>query len=235
MASQPRSLHSPRVMRRWFEVVFAVVVLAGCAKDSKQPPTSEAPTSEVRPLPPPPADASAPVARPAEPSPAPTPSPPATGDAAHDFTPTCLALLVVGACGDGPIPAGFAPKPIAAHCKALRATQAEYRKRWVRVARPFFADKVPTDIPKKVVYPFAGGDLSTALTVYPDADEITTISLEPAGDPRTLDVLAGRPGELAQALGTVAYELRFLYRANFSNTMNMIDAMRSAALPTQLI
>ncbi|MEO7097448.1 MAG: hypothetical protein ABI175_29575, partial [Polyangiales bacterium] len=145
-------------------------------------------------------------------------------------------------------------------------------------------------------YPFAGGDLSTALTVYPDADEITTMSLEPAGDPRTLEALARQksspapldvgkdvgkmvkpapvkpgpvpkkkikspavgksdkpersddgntddqpvvlergPPTLEKALRTVEYELRFLYRVNFSNTMNMIDAMRGGLLPTNLI
>jgi hypothetical protein len=88
-------------------------------------------------------------------------------------------------------------------------------------------------VPKKVVYPFAGGDLSTALTVYPDADEITTLSLEPAGDPRSLAVLQGK--DLTKALAKVQYELRFLYKVNFSNTLNMIEAMRGGALPTELI
>lgn len=149
------------------------------------------------------------------------------------------------------------------------------------MATPFFVTHVPATVPKKVVYPFAGGDLSTALTVYPDADEITTMSLEPAGDPRTLEALAKQkvapaltkpmavptktkrspavgksdtpersddggtdddpveqekgPPTLEKALRTVEYELRFLYRVNFSNTINMIDAMRGGLLPTNLI
>lgn len=69
--------------------------------------------------------------------------------------------------------------------------------------------------------------------MYPDADEITTLSLEPAGDPRTLATLKG--GELVAALGKVEYELKWLYRVNFSNTINMIEAMRGGRLPTQLI
>jgi len=40
---------------------------------------------------------------------------------------------------------------------------------------------------------------------------------------------------LEKALGTIQYELRFLYRVNFSNTANMITAMRVGELPTQLI
>jgi hypothetical protein len=83
------------------------------------------------------------------------------------------------------------------------------------------------------VYPFAGGDLSTALAVYPDADEITTLSLEPAGDPLDLGRVSDK--QLAAALKTVATELESLYHANFSVTMNMITAMREGELPTQLI
>jgi len=151
----------------------------------------------------------------------------------HDFTPEALALLAVGACGDVAPPAGFDPKVLAEHCEVIKKTQTDYTDKWLKVATPFFAEHVPPTVPKKVVYPFAGGDLSTALTVYPDADEITTISLEPAGDPRTLATLQG--DDLARALDKIEYELKFLYRVNFSNTMNMIDAMRAGLLPTQLV
>jgi len=140
----------------------------------------------------------------------------------HDFTPDAKALLAVGACGDLPPPAGFDPKLLAGHCEVIKKAQDDYLAQWVRPAHSFFVEHVPSDIPRKVVYPFAGGDLSTALTVYPDADEITTISLEPAGDPRDLGELKGG-------------ELDLLYRVNFSNTINMIDAMREGSLPTQLI
>ena len=44
----------------------------------------------------------------------------------------------------------------------------------------------PTDLPTTVVYPFGGGDLASALVTYPDARDITTISLEHAGDPTRL-------------------------------------------------
>ena len=44
-------------------------------------------------------------------------------------------------------------------------------------------------MPKTVVYPFGGGDLLSALVAFPDATEITTISLEQAGDPRRLRTL----------------------------------------------
>jgi hypothetical protein len=187
-------------------------------------------------------------------------SAPAAGG--HDFTATARVLLAVGACGAGEVPAAFKKDQVKQHCETIDKTQAEYKKSWVDTAKPWFAAHVPATVPKKVVYPFAGGDLSTALTVFPDADEITTMSLEPAGDPRTLEALvkiktapapAGKvakptgnydtdpvvqakgPPSLAKALRTIEYELRFLYRVNFSNTLNMIDAMRGGLLPTQLI
>ncbi|MGE0867189.1 MAG: hypothetical protein AB7P03_01410 [Kofleriaceae bacterium] len=167
----------------------------------------------------------------------------------YDFTEVGRALFAVGACG-GTIPPQYDQDVVEKHCRQVDQVQDDYRAKWVTRARAFFAQHVPANVPKVVVYPFAGGDLSTALTVYPDADEITTMSLEPAGDPRTLaamiqatpsapsktakPVKRGNPA-LGRALATVHKELRFLYRVNFSNTLNMIEAMRGGALPTQLI
>jgi len=165
--------------------------------------------------------------------PAPTPPPPAVATDGHDFTPEAKGLLAVGACGDTAIPEGFSKKLVEDHCAIIKKTQDSYLEKWVKPAKDFFAAHVPKDLPKKVVYPFAGGDLSTALTVFPDADEITTMSLEPAGDPRDVDTVKGK--ELDAALKKVRFELNFLYRVNFSNTINMIDAMREGVLPTQLI
>jgi hypothetical protein len=150
----------------------------------------------------------------------------------HDFLAEAKTLLVAGACADGPEYTAETDL-VAAHCAKLKPAQDDYKKNWIALAEPFFKDHVPKDIPKIVVYPFAGGDLSTALTVYPDADEITTLSLEPAGDPRALARLDHK--DLQRALATVNTELSSLYRANFSVTMNMINAMRGGALPTNLI
>lgn len=204
------------------------------------------------------------AAEPATP-PRPADPPPPPG---HDFTPTARLLLAVGACGEGAVPADFPEAVLKKHCEPLNQAQTEYKDNWVKKAREFFAEKVPKTIPKTIVYPFAGGDLSTALTVFPDAEEITTMSLEPAGDPRTLEALlatsteikpkAAKAGKgkaapkdgadeadarpkkkvnplLEKALGTIQFELKFLYRVNFSNTANMITAMRVGELPTQLV
>jgi len=174
----------------------------------------------------------------------PSAAPPEVTDGVQ-FKDAAVALFAVGACGDVTPPASIPATYLTKHCTIVNRAQEDYRAAWVVKARPFFADKVPATVPKKVVYPFAGGDLSTALTVYPDADEITTLSLEPAGDPRTLESLAtpvaGKSKTprmspaLERALQTIRDELRFLYKVNFSNTMNMIGAMRSGLLPTQLV
>ena len=223
-------------------LLLAAVLFAACGNDkpsvepSNPPPPTVAGSAAPARTPPLPATPSADAA-PAEPvkQAAEVPAPPPTTIAAggHDFTVEGKALLATGACGDGTAPENVTPKQLEKHCGVIKKAQDDYVTSWVTIARPFFAEKVPKDVPKKVVYPFAGGDLSTALTVYPDADEITTMSLEPAGDPRTLAVLKGKA--LDAALEKVQYELKFLYRVNFSNTLNMIEAMRGGRLPTQLI
>jgi len=141
-------------------------------------------------------------------------------------------LLIVGACADG-TPTKVKPDAIAAHCKAMKKMQAEYKASWQANAVAFFAEHTPKTIPKTVVYPFAGGDLASALAVYPDADEITTIALEPAGDPRALGKLSEK--EVAKQLELSAKGMDLLYRRNYSHTSDMIDFMRGAKLPTQLI
>ncbi|HUS29274.1 MAG TPA: hypothetical protein VMZ53_12220 [Kofleriaceae bacterium] len=152
---------------------------------------------------------------------------------AHDFIDDARALLVVGACAEGKAPETVKADVVEAHCKKVRKVQDDYKTSWVTPASEWMATNVPKTVSKTVVYPFAGGDLSTALTVYPDADEITTLSLEPAGDPRALGKLNDK--QLKAALKVVETELGSLYKSNFSVTMNMIGAMRGGQLPTQLI
>jgi hypothetical protein len=157
----------------------------------------------------------------------------AKADTPRELLDEAKVLLVVGACAEGTPPESVSTKTHAAHCKTLRKAQDAYKTGWASGVREFFAANVPSTVAKTVVYPFAGGDLATALVVYPDADEITTLSLEPAGDPRALSRL--NEGQLRTALATVNKELTSLYRASYSKTMNMIGAMRGAQLPTQLI
>src|SRR4051794_35840712 len=85
----------------------------------------------------------------------------ARADAPHEFLDDAKALLVVGACAQGTT-AAVKADVYEAHCKTVKAAQDDYKTSWITPARAFFAAHVPASIPKTVVYPFAGGDLSTA-------------------------------------------------------------------------
>ena len=111
----------------------------------------------------------------------------------------------------------------------ITKAQDDYVDGWVKKARAFFEEHVPKDVPKKVVYPFAGGDLSTALTVYPDADEITTMSLEPAGDPRTLASLKGKDARARARQGRVRAQVPLPRELQQHAQHDRGDARRRAA------
>jgi hypothetical protein len=113
-----------------------------------------------------------------------TPASPAEGE---DFASDARLLFRVAACaGDEPLPANIDAAVVAAHCHWLRPRIDAYRKLYLDVAEAFLTSLRPPAAPRVVVYPFGGGDLVSALTAYPDATEITTLSLEHGGDPRAL-------------------------------------------------
>src|SRR3954464_15865512 len=123
------------------------------------------------------ADAGTPAA-----APAPAPANVAAGQhpqGGEDFTPEAKLLFRIVACqGDDPLPANIDAKVVEEHCKKLNARIEKYRKTWVDVAWPFIQKLKPEGLPKTVVYPFGGGDLISALTTYPELNEVTTMSLE---------------------------------------------------------
>ncbi|MFT3772747.1 MAG: hypothetical protein QM820_45740 [Minicystis sp.] len=125
---------------------------------------------------------------PPPPSAAPAPPPPVTDDGqGKDFADEVRLLHRVAACGsDAPLPPDLDAATVKAHCDEIRPRIEAYKKRFIAVARPFLTALAPPDLPEKVVYPFGGGDLLTALTTYPSAREITTLSLELVGDPRRI-------------------------------------------------
>jgi hypothetical protein len=125
-----------------------------------------------------------------------------------------------------------AGKVIDDHCKKLQKTLDLYTKEWLTPARPFFAQIVPQGIPKKVVYPFAGGDLMTALAIYPDFDELTTISLESGGDARGIFRVDGKA--LDKALEGNRRFIGELVEWNHNRTIDL-GKMEMSPLPSQLI
>ena len=151
---------------------------------------------------------------------------PRSGAAGTDFASDVQLMFRVAACGgDDPVPARFSVKMVDAHCRELRAVYAAYRREWADVAQAFIAKLRPADLPTTVVYPFGGGDLSSALAVFPDAREITTISLEAAGDVRVIDTIP--KVRLADDLDSITFDLRRLYRAAYSTTKSLQAASHS--------
>ncbi len=177
-----------------------------------------------------PADAPGPSALP------PTSSPPAPAvDAALpvDLLEDAKLLFRVVACGsDEPLPAGIDAAVVAAHCAELRPLLGSRRARIAAVDAPLLATLRPAELSGTVVYPFGGGDLATALTAFPDATEITTLSLEHAGDPRRLRAL--QPKALEKELRTIRpFLARLLETEDFSRSTNL-KAMERGLLPGQL-
>lgn len=103
---------------------------------------------------------------------------------------------IVACAGDDEVPAKL-QKVVAKHCKWMAKKVAKFKDKFVGPATEFFAAARPATAPTTVVYPFGGGDLVSALVTFPDATEITTISLERAGDPRKLAKLSAKKLEAA--------------------------------------
>jgi hypothetical protein len=191
-----------------------------------------------------PSIAAAPPSAPAADSAAPAPSAVPSSSAAAapvpeapleglDFVDEARALFRVAACGpSGDVPSGFDAAVVGRHCSELQRAYDEYKRSWVDVAKPFLAALRPKDLPGTVVYPFGGGDLVTALATFPDATEITTISLEPAGDIRPIDHLG--PERLAHELAVHRAHLERLFEKAHSRTDNL-EKESQTDLPGELV
>lgn len=138
---------------------------------------------------------------------APPPAPAISDDpAGKDFADEVRLLYRVAACGsDAALPPEIDAAVVKAHCDEIRPRIVAYRTRYVGVAQPFLTALAPAGLPDKVVYPFGGGDLVTALTTYPAAREITTLSLELVGDPRRIRSMSRTA--LAESLAAFRAEL----------------------------
>jgi hypothetical protein len=195
------------------------------------PPEASAASSEPSapaPASPQPAPSAA-AAQPAYPVPDTNPSP---GEG-HDFKDELTALYRVVACaGDTPIPKTMDAAVVDKHCTRVEQLVKQYRERFIAKAQPFFDGIRPKQLPPTVVYPFGGGDLLSPLLVFPDALEITTISLEYAGDPRGLTSKYDK-NALEVGLTLFAESFRTILRGDWNWTRNM-EALQKARFPEQL-
>ncbi len=160
----------------------------------------------------------------AEPAPA--------ADAALDFTAEAKLLFRVVACeGDAALPKHIDEKIVAEHCAELKKRTDKYKATWIDVAQPFLQKQKAPNLPTTLVYPFGGGDLISALTTWPEATEITTMSLEHAGDPRRINTIDAK--QLRDSLDLIRKTSNGLLTANDSKTENLMKGQRGD-IPGQL-
>ncbi|HEV7555528.1 MAG TPA: hypothetical protein VGO00_08750, partial [Kofleriaceae bacterium] len=204
--------------------LVVVIALGSCGdSDSTRPPSKTEPPVAVSPPP----DASA------KPEP-----PPVKTKPGRDFIAEISTLYRVVGCGhlDQPLPesmtrgdAARAAKMQAVverHCKALQPRMDKYRADYFDKARTWFVAHEPKDLPTSVVYAFGGGDLVSALVAFPDATEITTISLELSGDPRKIETLT--PDQLDAALAGFRKDIGLLIDVGSNLSTSLSDQQRSA-------
>ena len=228
-------------------LAIAAIAASACHGGATPNPAPE-PTHAAAP-PPAPVTPPAPItppapAPPAEPPPAAAPPPAAPAVAeGTDFIDDARLLYRVAACGDAgaPLPSALGggdakaaakfDKIVAHHCKQILAHIAEFRATYFDKGRAWFDRVVPKTVPQAVVYPFGGGDLLSALVAFPEATEVTTISLELAGDPRRLRTLS--PGALETSLGALRAEIGGLISVG-SNTSENLSKQQRNDLPGQV-
>lgn len=94
-----------------------------------------------------------------------------------EFIDDAKLLYRVAACGgETPVDAAL-QKTVDHHCKLVMDRIAKFRTLYFDKGRAWFDKVEPANLPTTVVYPFGGGDLLSALVAFPNATEITTISL----------------------------------------------------------
>jgi hypothetical protein len=157
-----------------------------------------------------------------------TPAPAPVGE---DFISDAKLLYRVAACGGSDVVDTKIDKIVDRHCKQVLEKIEKFRTLYFDKGRAFFDKIEPKDLPKTVVYPFGGGDLLSALVAFPDATEITTVSLEFAGDPRRISTLT--PNQLETSLGGLRAEIGGLISVG-SNTSENLSNQQKNDLPGQV-
>ena len=161
-----------------------------------------------------------------------TSPPPLAAGNGHNYETELALLYRVVACADNGVEVPDAwSKVVDRHCADLAAQKKRFKARYIDKAMPFMAKLRPAALPEDVVYPFGGGDLASALVTYPEATEITTMSLEHAGDPTRLAAL--EPWQLQRSLGDFRAAIRGLLALHDSSSVNL-QKMQRGPVPGQV-
>jgi hypothetical protein len=156
----------------------------------------------------------------------------AQADDGRDFIAEARMFYRVVACGGtDPVPAGLDGATVDRHCAEMAKRYDEFKKTYAEPAATFFATVRPANLPPTVVYPFGGGDLASALVTFPDARDITTISLEHSGDPTRLGGL--KKAQLRDALASFRDSIEGLLSLHDSTSENM-RKLEAGGIPGQL-
>jgi hypothetical protein len=233
LAVEPGIRYNPRHMLRRLAPWLVALTLGACSGSDKPAAAPTAPPAPVAAAPTPaPEPTPTPVA-PAEPAPPAKPLPPPPPPPGTDYAAQVQTLFHVGACGGEPVAdPRFDARLVKDHCAEMKDNFKSYKRAWADQAKAFIGALRPADLTTTVVYPFGGGDLSSALVVYPDATEITTISLEAAGDVRTIDSV--KKGTMRAELDEIAHNVQRLYKSAHSTTKSL-QAVSHATLPGTIV
>lgn len=142
-----------------------------------------------------------------------------------------LFYRVVSCGGTDALPPNLDTKVVDRHCVAMAKRYEAFAAQYATPAAAFFAPLRPANLPTTIVYPFGGGDLASALLTYPDARDITTISLEHAGDPTRLSTL--NKSALREALSNFRDAIAGLLELHDSTSENM-RKLEVGGIPGQL-
>ena len=153
-------------------------------------------------------------------------------EAPAEFIDDVRLVFQVVTCQGGPVPSPLEAKTVDAYCARMKPKFERFRTHWGVTARDFIATQRPATLPIELVYPFGGGDLMMALTSFPDAAVITTLSLELAGDPRRLKTLADAKA-LEQSLKALDEAATTTLLSNDSKSVNRSKIQRGE-VPGQL-
>jgi hypothetical protein len=156
----------------------------------------------------------------------------ARADAVDYIKDAKLYHRAVACTGTEALPGSLDAPTITKHCEDMAKRFARFTESYITPAQSFFAGVRPAGLPQTVVYPFGGGDLVSALVTYPDAREITTISLEHAGDPTRLAGLTDKK-RLAAALQAYREAIHGLLTLNDSTSENL-RKLEKGGIPGQL-